>query len=160
MLRYPDEVATVADKLAKIIPNGGLLLTRIYEPPSERETLDTVLTDLASAKIAELCILKTRLWMAMQRSPEEGIAVDDVWKAVDAFAPDLEQLERRIGWPEGSLCALDTYKGSRNRYHFFAVEELTSVFCAGGGFTLERVCYPTYELGDWCPTVVLRRTED
>ena len=56
------------------------------------------------------------------------------------------------------MLAINTYRGSTARYYFATVDQVSDMFCGSpGGFELQRVCVPSYELGECCPTVVFRR---
>ncbi len=165
LLRYPDQQSTLATALYRFVAPGGLCIFRLFVPPPERspyrsESVDSVLDQLLAGRIADLNLLKFRLWMALQRSATEGVAVHDVWRVVHDRVPNFDVLARRIKWEPEQLRALDIYRDSPNRYHFVTSEEATAVFCQGqSGFQLNESFTPTYALGDQCPTLVFYRPE-
>jgi SAM-dependent methyltransferase len=157
MLSYPHGMTALFRSLHAILAPGGLFLARMYARPENPAPLDAVVADLNQGRIANLSILKTLLWMAIQGSPEEGVAVADVWEFFHRFEPDLDALAARIGWDPEQLRTLGTYRNSGNRYHFFSEDELRDVYSEVGGFRLDCVRSSSYDHGVSCPTVVLRR---
>ncbi|MCW5605639.1 MAG: hypothetical protein KIT18_13945 [Burkholderiales bacterium] len=159
LLAYPHTQSALADNLREVVAPGGLCIFRLFVPPREPESADAVLGDLLAGRIANLNLLKLRLGMALQSGPAAGVALQDVWNALSAAAPDFERLSSEIGWPVDHLRAIDTYRDSRDRYHFVTLDEVRALFCACGSFEVASVDTPAYELGERCPTVVLRRRD-
>lgn len=159
LLSHPVEQRALVDELARVLGPDGLCALRLFVPPSEPETADAVLADLLAGKVPNLNVLKLRLGMALQESPAQGVELSSVWNALCGDWSDYERLARRIGWEQGHLSAIDSYRGSRNRYYFVTVGQVVDLFCVDpGGFETVAVEVPTYHLGERCPTVVLRRS--
>jgi hypothetical protein len=155
---YPREQRRLVRLLGDMLSDGGLCIFRLFVPPSQRESPDAVLAALLEGQIPSLNALKLRLWMALLESAEKGVALATVWRTVHEAAPDLDALAARLGWPAEHLRAIDTYRGSPERYHLVTAEQASELFCRDpGGFELRRVCVPSYELGEQCPTLVVRR---
>jgi hypothetical protein len=130
---------------------------RLYVHPAEDVTAQQVLDDLSAGKIANLSVLKLRLWTALD-GHRQGVKLADVWDAVHRHAPDAACLARRIGWPVEHLAALDTYRNCPDRYFFPSVAQVRHAFCTSpGGFECLDVHVPSYSLGEQCPTLVFRR---
>jgi SAM-dependent methyltransferase len=160
LLEYPHEHLQLAQTLHRVIAPDGLCILRLFVPPEEREEPDMVLQDLLDAKIPNLNQLKFRLWMALHEDVSRGVEVRRVWDAIHRVAPDFGRLASRIGWSLDHLSAINTYRDCPARYHFLSVDDVCHLFCESpGGFALETVHVPTYELGQQCPTVVLRRDD-
>jgi SAM-dependent methyltransferase len=159
-LPYPYEQGRLAARLGKILAPGGECIMRLYAPPARRETPAKVLEDLLAGRIRDLNILKLRLGPSLQRRPEEGVALGDIWQAVRAVARDFDALAAKIGWPAEHLKALNVYRDSCFRYFFVTSEQVCDRFAlAAGDFELYRRYVPDYELGEQCPTLVWRRRE-
>jgi SAM-dependent methyltransferase len=160
LLPYPDAHRALARELARVVAPGGRCVMRLFVPPAERATTDAVFRDLLAGRIANLNLLKVRLWMALHDNPADGVPLRRVWAAIHDAAPDLTALAARLGWPAEHLLAINAYRDSPACYHLVGPAEVRRIFCGvGGSFTFANALVPHYELGDWCPTVVLRRTD-
>ena len=159
-MTYPRGQRRFVQTLHRIVASNGLCIFRLFIPPKERESSDKVLQDLLGAKIPNLNLLKFRLWMAMHEDITHGVELKRIWNAIYRAAPDFNRLASRIGWPIEHLMAINTYRNSSTRYYFLDLDRVCHLFCENpGGFMLESVHVPTYELGELCPTVVLRRID-
>jgi hypothetical protein len=159
LLAYPHEQRRLVRLLRGVLSDQGLCILRLYVPPPQRESPDTVLKDLLEGRIPNLNVLKLRLCMSLLDSAAEGVELGTVWQVIHGVAPDLERLAARIGWPVEHMLAIDAYRGSTARYHFVSVDQVSELFCGSpGGFEMRGLCVPVYELGDRCPTIVLRRS--
>jgi len=158
LLAYPQEQRRLVCLLRRVLSDHGLCVFRLYVPPARRESPDVVLKDLLEGRIANLNILKLRLGMSLMGSAAEGVELETVWRAVARLTPRLEGLASRIGWPVEHMLAINAYRGSTARYCFVTVKQIRDLFCGSpGGFEVQRLHVPTYELGEQCPTVVLQR---
>jgi len=158
LLAYPEGHRALVRKLRHVVAPGGLCVFRLFIPPPQRESHEAVLQDLLSGKIANVNVLKLRLAMALQEDAVRGVELHRVWEAVHQVAPDFDRLAGRLDWPIEHLLAFNTYRDCRIRYCFLSVAEVSHLFCGDPGvFRLDAVTAPTYELGERCPTVVLRR---
>ena len=158
LLAHPEGHRAWVRELRRVLSPGGLCLLRLFVPPRRRETPAAVLQDLLDGRIANLNLLKLRLAMALCEDAARAVELRLVWDTLHAVAPDLRRLAVRIGWPADHLSAINTYRDCRDRYSFLTVAEVRRLFCGRpGGFAFEGMDVPTYELGDRCPTVVLRR---
>ena len=159
LVKYPDDTSRLVHELRRMLAPGGLCILRLFIPPTKRETVQSVLADLQGGRIASLNHLKFRLWMALHDHPAEGVELGTVWNTLHTGAPDLESLAGRIGWSSEHILAINTYRNSESRYYFTGMDDVTRLFSEDpGGFEIESVHVPTYELGEQCPTVVLKRT--
>ncbi|MGA2227807.1 MAG: methyltransferase domain-containing protein [Syntrophobacteraceae bacterium] len=158
LLAYPEEQQRVAHLLKRIVSDHGICIFRLYVPPPYRESLDSVVRDMMDGNISSLNILKLRLGMSLLNSTAEGVELDAVWRAIHAAVPELRKLASRLDWSLDHIMAINTYRGSRARYFFSTIEQICALFCAGqGGFEIHNVLVPTYELGERCPTLILKR---
>jgi SAM-dependent methyltransferase len=160
LIGYPNGHHNFVQSLHRIVVPGGLCIFRLFVTPQEHETADQVIRDLLDGRIFNLNILKLRLGMALQKDTAQGIALGQVWNTIHQAAADFEELASRIGWPLENLLAIHTYRNSDIRYFFLDLDSVRRLFCdKPGGFELVTVQVPAYELGDRCPTIVLRRLD-
>ncbi len=158
LLAYPEEQRRLARLLKEIVSDRGLCIFRLYVPPPCRENPESVLRDLMDGRISSLNIFKLRLGMSLSNSTAEGVELDAVWRALHDATPDLGRLASRLDWPLEHIMAINTYRGSKARYYFSTLDQVSDLFCDGqGGFEIYRVRLPTYDLGDRCPTLILKR---
>lgn len=156
LIGYPDNVQRVASELQRVLVPGGLFIARLFSPPATPEQPDQVLRDLAAGGIPNLNVLKLRLGMSMQTDAESGTALDDIWNRLHAAAGPWPELARALDWPLEHLQAIEAYRGSPARMHYFTPEQTIAVF-AHAGFRHLETAYSGYLLGDRCPTLCFRR---
>lgn len=158
LLAYPKEQGRLVRILHRVLSNHGLCIFRLFVPPAQRESRDSVLKDFLQGKIPNLNILKLRLGMALHQDPTKGVQLKTVWDAIHEAAPDTDLLARRIGWSVEHMRSINTYQNCADRYFFSDIADVRDQFCnSPGGFDFDSIRVPLYELGDRCPTVVLRR---
>ncbi len=157
-LQYPQEHRRLVRILRRVLSHGGLTILRLYVLPSQRESPETVLRDFVQGRVSNINILKLRLGMALQDTLSEGVQRKTIWDAFHAAAPDPDCLARQLGWSAGQMHVIDAYRDCPDRFFFLTVADLRQLFCSiPGGFQFESLHVPSYELGERCPTVVLRR---
>ena len=154
ILDYPDGYIGVGTDLGALLRRDGRCVVRCFAQIERREPLGDVLEDLAKGRVRNVPILKWRLAMALQESAEAGVAVGDVWSALQGAWPDLDRLAEHAGWPVEEVRTIEAYRGIATRYTFPTLSEYRAVFEASG-FDVVDVATPGYELGERCPTVVL-----
>lgn len=158
LLPYPEGHSKLVASLRRVIAPGGVVAIRMFVLPEEQESPGAVLRDLWAGRIANLNLLKIRLGMALARGAGHCVSLRAVWDAVHRAAPDLPALAAAVGWPLEHLQVIQTYRDRHTRYWFVGLEEARRLFCESpGGFALEQVNVPTYELGERCPTAIFRR---
>jgi len=157
-LPYPDGTSRLVASLQHVLALGGVCALRLYVPPAQREPAAAVLEDLLAGRIANLNLLKLRLGMSLQVDPRTGVELRAIWNAIHAAAPDFCALAARIGWDIDHLCAINTYRDSAVRYYFPTAEQVLAVFAERApNFALQQLRRPSYELGERCPMIVLRK---
>jgi SAM-dependent methyltransferase len=157
LLAYPSAHQRLANLLHTILAPGGLCILRLFVPPLQRETPGAVIEDLVTGKIANLNILKLRLWAALQDNTSDGVALADVWRIIKEAAGDLEAFAKTIGWPVEQMLTINAYRDMPTCYHLITADEVTEVFGAGGAFRISDTRIPSYEYGDRCPILTLTR---
>ena len=78
LIDHPRGQRQLIEQLHRVIVPGGLCLLRLFAPPAEQESPETVLAELLAGRIPSLNVLKLRLGMAMQPSAEAGIRHCDI----------------------------------------------------------------------------------
>jgi hypothetical protein len=158
LLRYPREHRQLVYVLRRLLSDHGLCILRLYVPPLQREAPEMVLRDFVQGRVSSADILKLRLGMALQKKLMSGVKLKAVWDVFHEVATGPRRLGRRIGWSAEQMHAIDIYRGCEERYCFLSVADVRDLFCESpGGFRLDSVHLPSYQLGERCPTVVLRR---
>ena len=158
LLAYPWEQHQLVHILRNILSDNGICILRLFVPPAQRESSDAVICDLLEGRISSLNILKLRLGMSLLKSAAEGVELGKIWRLIHEVAPDLKSLAAKIGWALEHMLAINAYRGSTTRYYFVTVEQVSELFCDNlGGFQTHRLYVPSYDLGERCPTIVLKR---
>lgn len=157
---YPHGQQTLCLNISRMLAPGGLTAFRLYVPPSHRETVAEVFQALNEGTIPDLNCLKLRLGMAMQPSPEQGVALADVWVALhEQSGGSWQALAERLGWSYDALRIIDAYRDSPARYTFTTQEQAISLFRNAGLEHLQTIPH-SYAMGDQCPVVVFRKPPD
>ena len=152
-LAYPHDCRVVAAAVRQMLDAGGLFVLRAFVRPVERESVAAVAADLVSGRIPNFHVFKWRLHMAVQASTEAGIRLTDTWEVWNAIRPDPTALSA-LGFKETILGTIEAYRGSATAFTFPTLEELRAVLAKD---FVEISCrMPAYDLGDRCPTFVLR----
>jgi SAM-dependent methyltransferase len=158
LVSYPQGQMRFVESVRNVLSPGGICAIRLFVPPRAPEEVPIVLEDLLAGKIDHLNFLKLRLGMAMQPDPAVGVRLGDVWSKVDGLGA-WPELAVRTGWPLEHLRSLDSYRDSDSRYCFVTPSQVEGIFTrVVGGFVLQSLVYPSYEMGDRCPIIVFRRT--
>ncbi len=152
---FPDEVRAFAREVRRVTVSDARLVMRVFAAPDAPESLDAIAQDLRGGKIGSFHVLKWRLAMAVQPSPERGAVLREVHAACADLAEILEDLADKPGFEPEVTRTIEAYRGSGIKYTFPTVsllkEALAETFEVTATFT------KSYELGERCPTLVLRR---
>ena len=144
----------VAKELRRVLVPDGLVVLRLFASPEALETLDEVETALRAGSIGSMHALKWRIAMALPR--EQGtIRLADMRAAFDRWVPDRAAFCESLSWPRAVVDNIDIYAGSEETRTFPSVSDLRALLA--DDFHVEVDGVKSYELGDRCPTVVLRR---
>lgn len=156
LLDYPQGQSRLCELLGRAVLSGGIVAFRLFVPPLDRETPEQVVQALLDGRIRDLNCLKLRLGMALQDTPETGVALIDIWRRLKSLAADWSELAGNLGWRTEHLEVIDAYRDSGASYHFVTVKQAIDLFGAHG-FMRIATHVPKYEMGMQCPTVVFRR---
>lgn len=154
LLSYPDAWRAAIAEARRVLREDGAFIMRFFTRPETRESLDEIIGDLTNGRIGNFHVFKWRLAMALHGALEDGVRLADIWDAWRAAATDPDALAAQLGWPREVVHTIDNYRGVATRYTFPTLAELRAALAAAFS---ETDCFlPRYELGDRCPTLVLR----
>ena len=149
-----ESVRAVLAQVAAALRRDGVFVLRAYARPEIPESPWQVLDDLLSGKVPSIHVAKWRLAMALHGTLSSGVVLERVWKVFRQAVPDSRKLAAHTGWSVETIDTIDAYRGARSRYLFPTVAELRGLLSP---WFDEVACdFPTYDLGDRCPTLTLR----
>ena len=148
-LPYPAGYRELAAELARVLAPDGVAVLRLFAAPDRRESLDEVGAAIAAGTITSFHALKWRIAMAVQPD-DRNVEVVEILRAFERLAPD----RARLRWPAEVVGTIDVYRGSALLYSFPTVAEAAAALTP---FVIDATHRPAYELGERCPTLVLRR---
>lgn len=151
ILRFPDQCRALARRIAASLAPGGLLVTRLFLHPDQRESAAEVLHDLAGDRIGSIHAFKFRLAMALQTSATRGVRMGDVFDAWQASGIDPDALGARRGWPRRVIDTLRCYERKDARLAFPTAAEMRTVMAEF--FEAVSEVHGDYEMGERCPVV-------
>ena len=147
------DAAALAGSVRRVLRNGGLMTTRMFVRPDDREEPDDVWAALVDGRIGTFAAFKLRLLMAL--SGDDGdVGVASAWEAFSARCPDPDGLAEQLGWPAAEVRTIEAYRGQEAVYWFPTLGQFRAVVARE--FDEQACHWPGYELGDRCPTFVLR----
>lgn len=154
---WPLEQHALVTSMLRILRPGGLLILRCFVPPPIRESVESIRDDVRAGRHVNHNLVRLRLWMALQESPEKGVNNRTAWRALAAFEPRIETLASLLQVDADYLRAAVTDADER-MFHFADLATIVAMFCqAPGGFRLEEQHVADYPFAALCPTLVLRR---
>lgn len=158
MLDYPAQLTSLVEELARVLPVGGLFVTRVFASGTVTEDAATVMNDFLNGRITNSSILKLRLAIALAPDSISGVRLHDVWKFYNDSIPGGCSLSDLTGWSADELQFMEPYKDSGEIYRFWNPDELCEIFCdSSGKFECVSVQTPDYELHEHMRLVTFRR---
>ena len=148
----PDGHHALAAVIARILRPGGVMLMRVFLRPDHAEPAATAIEDLWQGRIGNFHVFKWRLAQSLQGDSSAGVRLADIWDAWRAAVPDPQRLAERLGWPLEVLATIDNYRDALARYTFPTLSEVRALF--DQRFVEQMCAFPSYELGERCPTLV------
>lgn len=142
-------------EVARVLRPGGRFVQRCILRPETPESLDILFEQLFDGRLPNFEVFRRRLAMALHGADREAVAAGEVWRAWDERVPDRHALLARYGWPPQTFATLERWKGSAMRFPFPTLAELREL--AGPALDLVECSIPTYEMGERCPRLVMRR---
>lgn len=153
--RFPMQLRELGGALACFLKGEGVFIVRAYVRPGTRESVDAVFDDLFSGKGLGVDVFKMRLYLAMQRTSEEGVAVREAATILDHYNLDCRAMRERFGWSWEAVEPFSKWRASDAIYSFPTLDELREAL--HDHFDEVSASWPDYEMGHCCPTLVMRR---
>jgi hypothetical protein len=153
-LAYPQEFRAMAAAIFAVLKDAGILILRCYLQKAAPESPEQVYADLRRGTIRSFHAFKLRLLMALQNNAQEGIAVRHAYGSWADHHLELGSLPSGQGWRKSAMDTIEYYKNSSTVYAFPTLAAMRGVL--GEFFEEVSLLTPSYELGERCPTVVLR----
>jgi SAM-dependent methyltransferase len=150
-----EDCAAYHAEVHRVLRPGGRFVQRCILRPERPESLDALFELLFAGKMPNFEVFRRRLAMAMHGSNGEGVSAGDVWRTWDERVPDRDALLERYGWPAQTIQTLERWQGSAMRFPFPTLPEMLDL--AGPRLELIECNVPTYEMGERCPRLVLRK---
>jgi SAM-dependent methyltransferase len=152
---HPERAGELTQEVCRILRPGARYVMRAFLKPERAETIAEIAAAVADGRVASVHALKLRLLAAMQVSSRSGTRLGDVWHIWKTLpAPPAALLGRR-GWTPAEIGAIEAYHDLDGHFYLPALVELRAIFQPG--FEELEYITPSYELGDRCPTFVLKR---
>lgn len=146
-------VAALAGSVRRVLRDDGVVTTRMFVRPDDREEPDEVWEELVGGRIGTFSAFKLRLLMALC-GDDGDVGVATGWAWFGCRCPDPDGLARRLGWPVAEIRTIEAYRGQDTVYWFPTLAQFRAVMSREFD---ERACHsPGYELGERCPTFVFR----
>lgn len=149
------QYAALVTELRRVASGDALLAMRYFVRPDSAEPVARVIDDLWQRRIGNFHVFKWRLAMALHGTLEQGVRLGNVWAAWHEAAPDPEKLAAHLGWPPAVVSTINNYRDVDTRYSFPTLGE---VLACAGDFAIMAMHVPSYELGERCPTLIMRPT--
>jgi SAM-dependent methyltransferase len=149
---YPSGWKTAASSIRNVLTEGGVLVLRCYVRPDEPENPDDVIRELLGPGIADINHFKFRLFLAMQRSTEVGCEVREIYQFLKGRVSE-DALRSMPGWSEAAVRGFELWRDADTVYTFPTLSEIREVLSQH--FCERAVSFPTYALGNNCPTLML-----
>ncbi len=149
-----DSYGPVVRSVRRVLRGNGRFVMRFFTRPDAPEPVTRVFADLFQHRIGSFFALKWRLAMALHGTFDEGVRLAEVWDAWHAAVPRPEELAENLGWSLAKVLTMGDYRGSKLRYTFPTLAEARAELAEDFA---EISCHSAaYELGERCPTLVLR----
>lgn len=152
--RFPFEVRALSHSIRELLTDKGILVVRSYVRPPVPEAVEDVFRALLGGAAMSVDCFKLRLWLAMQQSATEGVAVREAAEILEDYRLDPKTMEERLGWTEAAIEPFTTWRTSNSIYTFPTLSELREVLSKV--FDEVSISFPRYELGSCCPMLVMR----
>ena len=140
-------------ELRRVAADNALVAMRHFLRPERAESVGQVIDDLRQKRIGNFHAFKWRLAMALHGPLEDGVRLGDVWDAWQQLVPDAGRVAADLDWPLEIINTIHNYREVDTRYTFPTLEEARAL---ATHFKILAVHIPAYELGERCPTLVMR----
>ena len=151
---YPASFDAVVGEVRRVLRDGGLLATRVFTRPDNREPIKAIFADLRAGRIGAVDHVRWRLVAALHGDRATGIRMGEIWDVWSANVPDPPALMESLGWPRDAGRVMENLRGGEAVLIFPTLRELRQDLSEAFE---EIACeFPAYEDGERYPTLVLR----
>jgi SAM-dependent methyltransferase len=154
VLRFPDLARELMEAVRKVMRPQALFVTRVFIRPALVEDPESVFADLRAGRIGNFQIFKFRLAMALHQDTRRGVRVGEIWDYWDKKGRPAELATAR-GWAPEQIASIEAYRDKNSIYYFPTFSEIRRLLQEM--FARVRVRFPSYELGERCPTFTCMR---
>jgi hypothetical protein len=140
-------------ELRRVAADNALVAMRHFLRPESGESVGRIFDDLRQKRIGNFHVFKWRLAMALHGPLEQGVRLGDVWETWHQLVPDPQPLATDLDWPLEVINTIENYRDVDTRYTFPTLDEVRALSV---DFTITGIHVPVYEIGDRCPTLVMR----
>jgi hypothetical protein len=149
------DVHEVLASLRRVLVPDAALTLRCFIRPDQAEAAESLPERVAAGDVRSFDALKWRLVMSLCHPLSGESRLADAAEAFDRLFPDRSALADATGWSRAKIDTIDAYRRSAARYHFSTLAGLEALLAPD--WPIQTVSFPSYELGDRCPTVTARR---
>jgi len=153
LLAYPAGFEALTREVHRILRPGGRFVIRVFLRPDRTESLADIARALEAGGIGSVHALKLRLLAAVHEMSGAGSRLNDVWQAWRTLAPPPSIRNAAIGWTDGELEGIESYRGQETRYHLPTLAEFRGGVAPW--FVEIECARSSHELSERCPTFVL-----
>ena len=155
---YPEGFRRLAEAIVRVLDGDGIALLRCYIRPDVRERHEDLIEAALHGSIPAFHELKFRFLLATQESVQEGLVVDEVYRAWVRLRVDVAELAARTGWDPAAIATMEDYRDCQTVFIYPTQCELHSAL--GEYFDEVETWTSASELGKRCPILVLRPRRD
>lgn len=150
-----DDYDAILAEMHRVLETDACAVIRCFVRPDVIESMSDVVTAVNLGEVGSFHALKWRIAMSLADASGASVAVSAIYKAFEAGFSSRSALAKVTGWPEAVIDTIDAYKGVPTRYSFPTLTKIREKFQPY--FHIETVKVGSYELGERCPTLTLRR---
>jgi len=153
---FPRGYRQLTASLARALRPDGLLILRLFCRPARAESVEDVFAALGARQIGNFHAFKWRLAIALQGDDvARGAVLSEIWDAYRTRIRDDGELSSEQGFPLPEIATIGNYRGVATRYTYSTLDEALAILSSE--FEPLEHWYGNYELGELCPSIVLKR---
>jgi hypothetical protein len=153
-LRYAQRF-DLARSIARVLRDDAPFVLRMFVRPDVDDRPDDVWGRLVAGGFGSFHVFKFHVLMSL-RDANGDVCVNDAWEFFDSRCASVTGLAERLGWSVDVIETIGAYRNQATVYWFPSLAQQREVF--QGVFDELACTWPRYEMGDRCPTFVLRRS--
>jgi SAM-dependent methyltransferase len=157
LVPYPSGLRSLMRAVKQVLAHDGQFIVRCFVQPRHREDPAFVVSELFRGSIASFSQFELRLLMAAQLEGKNGMTLDEACTAWLQHTADAGMLTPRTEWDAQAAETIDRWRGSGFLMAFPTIDDLRTL--VNEQFQEVAISYPSYDLGERCPTLVLRPRE-